>query len=109
MTVAFRNVRDVALAERFDPVTAMRTEHGDLKIPRDDVLPFIGVRVPVQFAQAARFLDRRLRRSWSGKSGSDWRRRATRARTYESNAAPQPSAGICAWRGAAVVRLAWGA
>src|SRR5580692_3316704 len=55
MTVALGNVGDVALAERFDPVTAVRTEHGDLKITGDNVLPFIGVRVPVQFAQAARF------------------------------------------------------
>ena len=48
-----RDVADVAFFERLDPVSAVRAEHRDVDLAREHVLPFVGVGVPVQFAEPA--------------------------------------------------------
>ena len=52
--VALRDVADVAFVERLGPVAAARAEQRDADLPLEDVLPFVGRRVPVQLPQRAR-------------------------------------------------------
>ena len=52
---ALGDVADIALVERFGAVAAVGAEHGDADLAFDDVLPFIGRGVPVEFAEAAGF------------------------------------------------------
>ena len=52
--VPLRDVADVALLQRLGPVTAVRAEQRRADLPLEDVLPLVGVRVPVQFAQCPR-------------------------------------------------------
>src|SRR5690348_227023 len=49
-----RNEADIPSVERLLPPTAVRAEQGDAHPSGDDVLPFVGIGMPVQLAQAAR-------------------------------------------------------
>src|ERR1700746_1303884 len=55
MAVALRDVADVTRMQLFSTEAAMRTEHRHAEVAVDDVLPFVRVGVPVQFAQRAWF------------------------------------------------------
>ena len=49
--VPLRNVTDVAFGEGLGPVPAVRAKHRDADIAVDDVMPFVGGRVPVKLSQ----------------------------------------------------------
>src|SRR5262249_41204712 len=53
VAVALRDVADVTLLELLGAEAAVRAEQRDADIACDDILPFIGVRVPMQRAQPA--------------------------------------------------------
>src|SRR4029453_2949624 len=53
VTIALRDVADVTLLQSLDPLAAGRAEKGDPPLPFDDVLPLVGVRMPVQCPQCA--------------------------------------------------------
>src|SRR5258705_11708038 len=55
MPVTLRDVTDVSRMQKFRPETAVRPKHGHAYIAVDNVLPFIGIGMPVQLAESAGF------------------------------------------------------
>src|SRR6476619_5910142 len=55
MPVTLRDVTGVSGMQEFRPETAVRPKHGHAHIAVDNVLPFIGVGMPVQLAESAGF------------------------------------------------------
>src|SRR4051794_30726835 len=53
MAVALRDVADIALLQLLDAVAPVRAEQGDTELAVDDVLPLVGIRMPVQRPQRA--------------------------------------------------------
>src|SRR6476646_2280682 len=55
MPVTLRDVTDVSRMQKFRPETAVRAKHGHAHIAVDNVLPFIGIGMPVQLAESTGF------------------------------------------------------
>src|SRR4029453_4695182 len=55
MAVTLRDITDVSGVQEFRPETAVRPKHCHTDRAVDYVLPFIGIGMPVQFAEGARF------------------------------------------------------
>src|SRR5258707_12997142 len=55
MPVTLRDVTDVSRMQKFRPETAVLPKHGHAYIAVDNVLPFIGIGMPVQLAESAGF------------------------------------------------------
>ena len=54
MPIALWDVSDIAGVQLLGSKSAMRAEHRHAEVAFDYVLPFVGIWVPVQFAQGAR-------------------------------------------------------
>ena len=55
MPVTLRDVTDVSGMQEFRPETAVRPKQGHADIAVDNVLPFVGIGMPVQLAERAGF------------------------------------------------------
>ena len=54
MAIALRDVADIALVQRLDPVAAVGTKQRDADLPFNHVLPLVRGWMPVKLAQASR-------------------------------------------------------
>src|SRR5215471_18905700 len=53
MPITLRDVTDVARVQEFRPETAVRAKHGHAELAFNDVLPFVGIGMPVQLPKRA--------------------------------------------------------